>query len=268
VSDDILTRIDVTLSDVSGSMERNAVRFHPTAEGEVEHGCTVNGMRWRPYGAKNITEEVPEPVEAAVHGNVVAQLEDLAEHLDRALAEEMVPSGTSPGVSFADVAAGPVAGVDAAVDVRRRVQDGTAPAPDPVGDVLRAEVLRQGLTECEIDGVRWVHVLGEWMTAPASGGPPGSWFDETHVFRRAYLNQRIAEVMGAQAELLDQPEPEPPLVDAVVEPDLDVQEVDAPCCTPWDALHTLPDGHSVFCFDRPTPDLRPWWLRWLPGGRR
>ncbi|GAA2623762.1 hypothetical protein GCM10010399_63790 [Dactylosporangium fulvum] len=26
-----------------------------------------------------------------------------------------------------------------------------------------------------------------------------------------------------------------------------VEEVDVPCCTPMDAAHTLPNGHSVFC---------------------
>lgn len=71
----------------------------------------------------------------------------------------MVQCDTTPWVSFADVAAGPSAGGDpATVDLRRRVQDGTAPIPgrDRVHDACRAEVIRQGLSEYWLDGVRYV----------------------------------------------------------------------------------------------------------------
>ncbi|GGM52635.1 hypothetical protein ACFFX1_55440 [Dactylosporangium sucinum] len=34
----------------------------------------------------------------------------------------------------------------------------------------------------------------------------------------------------------------------------DVEEVDAPCCTPADATHTLPNGHSVFCRNEMTKE--------------
>jgi len=46
------------------------------------------------------------------------------------------------------------------------------PAHDRVADAMRAEVLRQGLTECEIDGVRQQYRDGEWTV-----------IDETHQFR-------------------------------------------------------------------------------------
>lgn len=108
------------------------------------HDCSAFG------GAKSGTEKVSEPLEAAAP-------------------EPGVDAGTSLWVSFADVAAGPSAGATAALDVRRRVQDGTAPAPDRVGDAFRAEVFRQGLTGCEIDGQPWAYRDGRWM--PAADAP-------------------------------------------------------------------------------------------------
>jgi hypothetical protein len=108
------------------------------------HDCSAFG------GAKSGTEEKPEPVEAAPP-------------------VLWVQSDTSPWVSFADVAAGPSTGGIAAVDVRRRVQDGAVPGPDRLADAFRAEVLRQGLSDCEIDGQPWAYRDGRWM--PAADAP-------------------------------------------------------------------------------------------------
>lgn len=52
------------------------------------------------------------------------------------------------------------------VDIRRRVQDGTAPAPDRVTEAFRAEVLRQGLTEYEEDGFLYRYRNGVWHVEP------------------------------------------------------------------------------------------------------
>lgn len=177
MSEDILNTIDETLSAVTDSMQRNAARFDP-------FGPDPKTFR------RSITEEEPEPAEA-----VSPMLE--------------VSRPTSSRVSFADVAAGPSNGGDPeTVDIRRRVQDGTAPAQDPgwhvlpfgstvrchgpecsrcrapepdhVADAMLAEVLRQGLIECEIDGVRHEYTADGWLL-----------LDETHVWR-----QRLAEAAG------------------------------------------------------------------------
>jgi hypothetical protein len=254
VSDDILTRIDGTLTDATSCFCgcRQPIPPRGPSPWYASEECQV---RWnvRLITSKGGIEKVAVPAEAIA-------------------AVPVVPSGTSPGVSFADVAAGPVAGVDAAVDVRRRVQDGTAPAPDPVGDVLRAEVLRQGLTECELDGVRWVHVDGAWRVEALRSGaePTYTVIDETHTFERHYLN----EVVRGRSPALDAPatadtygfqpggyracmERLAPHVDAVVGPGDDRLLADVRA-----AVQRIKRRN-----DRDIA-TRPWWLRWLPGGRR
>lgn len=56
--------------------------------------------------------------------------------------------------------------------------------PDRVGDALRAEVLRQGLTECEVDGQPWAYRDGQWASSRMEVRHEGPWtvIDETHVW--------------------------------------------------------------------------------------
>lgn len=133
MSDDILDAIDASIA-------RNRVRFDPLGpdwdEGSVEGFFDTMRVRLARAGI----EEGSTPAEAVPP-------------------VPWVQSDTSPLVSFADVAAGPSNGGDpATVDVRRRAQDGN----DPVTAAMRDVVLRQGLRECAIDGVRQVYRDGAW----------------------------------------------------------------------------------------------------------
>lgn len=113
-------------------------------------------------GVRSSIEEESEPVNA-----VVAQLEVLGDYL------EALPQGDTSQVPFDTLCLTTDRGYasrlwaedwnspeDAAYDE----PNGIAPT-DPVADAMRAEVLRQGLTECEIDGVPWVYRDGQWRVA-------------------------------------------------------------------------------------------------------
>lgn len=244
-------------------------------------------------GAKDGSEEVSELAEVAVEVPLLPleqvfeirrrTPEERQEYLAAARARHVAQGAPEPWLEIFDALA--------AVD--------PPPAPDRVADAFRDEVLRQGLTECEIDGIREVYRDGDWTI-----------IDETHVwrrrmaevdpvaFRRAYMNERV--VGRASPEEPMQPGPgsftrleplRPPWVELPpdddraafpLEADLPAaitpcgDHLDGPfgeaCCdlpAGHDGVHA--DWHGTFWTDRraeePTTNGRsPWWRRmWRRG---
>lgn len=96
--------------------------------------------------------------------------------------EPVLPPGVMTEAQFLDyladvVATGEPSQGSSLVSFSRPARDGSAPT-DRVADAMRSEVLRQGLTECEIDGQRWVYDA-ESETWLAAGGVVD---DASHVF--------------------------------------------------------------------------------------
>lgn len=110
-------------------------------------------------GVKSGSEEESEPVEPRRRAPGCACPEDMAEN-------EYMP-GCPPcdafGAAIRGIATLPVERTHIAITTEYDL-DGSA-TRDRVGDAMRAEVLRQGLTECEIDDVRWNYWDGQWMPA-------------------------------------------------------------------------------------------------------
>ncbi len=165
---------------------------------------------------------------------------------------------------------------------------------DPVAEAMRAEVLRQGLTECEIDGVRWVYrpATDEWARVNEAGWRVATprevaAFDETHLWLAAgpALGRAMtaAEAYGLEpaAPSCDcgspvpvgfrrcmaclrapavRPEPVAPHVDESLDP---APVVDI---RPDPRLHAHEVDGIPGC--RECPELRTsWWSRLFPGRR-
>lgn len=200
----------------------------------AEHDCAV-------YGGveeqKSGTEKGPETVEAAAP-------------------VPLVQCDTSPWVSFADVAAGPSDGGDpATVDLRRRVQDGTAPAPDRVTEAFRAEVLRQGFTEYEENARCWRYEGGEWVEA-LRPEPIRSRFPKPvgrDTIDLALCNDRLDSLFGDVLYCAEEPGHALPH-----------RRGTASWTTPADfADHLEPVPPHVDESLEPAPAVRlPWWKRW------
>jgi hypothetical protein len=216
MSEDILDQIDTALADVSlcfCGCKKTLTAGSPSPWFASEE-CQA---RWgaRQLRAKSSIEKGLEQVEAAPP-------------------VLWVDAGTASWAPFVEMAAGPSAGADpATVDLRRRVQDGTAPTPgtDRVHDAFRAEVIRQGLREYSVDGVRYV-VQGR--TEP--DGPLHPWGPGP--FRR--LGQAWARTAGTEAYW----------------PVLDAPPADAALESAQVATAKSKNDHV------------PWWRRMLPGGKR
>lgn len=163
MADDIIEKIDATLL-----AEANSKRFDPLGENwdnnETDPWTSGDAMRRRPASAGS--DEGSEPAEAA------APRPAMAYSLSTMIASASL---FEPGdrVSVTLPASSPVMYVVSSVDTigaAEREPEVGAPA-DPVADAMRAEVLRQGLTECEIDGFRQEYRDGGWTV-----------IDETRVF--------------------------------------------------------------------------------------
>lgn len=198
-------------------------------------------------GVNSSSEEESEPVEAA--GFLAAALAEtlvtLAPAVERAL-DELVNAHDTSQVPFDTLRLTTDRGYvsrlwaedwDSPEDATHDEPNGSAPT-DPVADAMRSEVLRQGLTECEIDGVRQEYRDGDWI------------IDETHTFSRLYLNEMVrgriepdgpihhgpGPFSALSSPSLDQtwartagpqaywPEPVVPHVDESVEPDPHTEE--------------------------------------------
>lgn len=77
--------------------------------------------------------------------------------------------------------------------------------PDRVGDALRAEVLRQGLTECEVDGRPWEYRDGAWRQVEAlrpADVPPVVVWDRRRSLECAEVGLEHGDCRGDAAHLL------------------------------------------------------------------
>ncbi|GAA3455913.1 hypothetical protein GCM10018962_77470 [Dactylosporangium matsuzakiense] len=80
----------------------------------------------------------------------------------RAVLEQLPPALLAAAIHRADLVAVIAEDIQ---QQRAAAQDRHPAGRDRVADAFRAEVLRQGLTECEIDGIRWEYRLGSWRRA-------------------------------------------------------------------------------------------------------
>jgi hypothetical protein len=237
--EDILDQIDNALADVSACFCgcKKALRATSPSPWFASEECQA---RWgaRQLRAKSGVEETAAAVEAAV-----AAAEVLADYMEQRM--------------FADVAAGPSAGANTApVDLRRRIQDGTAPTPgvDRVHDAFRAEVIRQGLREYSVDGVRYVvdDESAEGRRLIRSRFPRTVGND---IVDLATCNDRLDSFFGDVLYCAEEPDHRLPH-----------RRGQATWTTPAD--FASPAAPLVDAALEPVPDVRPWWRRMLPGGRR
>lgn len=142
MSEDILDQIDNALADVSLCFCgcKTALRATSPSPWFASEECQARWAARLNRGQDGSGKEAERVTAAAV--------EALGEYMERVLAADAVAAAAGPSAG----------GVPALVDIRRQVQDGTAPAPgtDRVHDACRAEVARQGLHEYWLDGVRYV----------------------------------------------------------------------------------------------------------------
>lgn len=186
-------------------------------------------------GVKSGSEEESEPVDA-----VAAQLEALGDYL-----EALPPSDTSPWVSFdsALLTTLPPERTHIAIttaydpDGSTPIWEGFGEVRDRVGDAMRAEVLRQGLTECEIDGVRQEYRDGGWDVVDRLRSAEAEGIELGPIGRQLLAQADRLEPTGYRACM----ERLAPPVDAALQPDMSECRNDS---------------------DIPT---RPWWRRLFPG---
>jgi hypothetical protein len=222
--DDIIAKIDATLL-----AERNSKRFDPFGpdwdEDRVER--VDDAMRVRP--ARTGIEEEAEPVEAAVdlpapNGPPVATGDSSPAARRQFIANTIAfqRALTHPRCARCRrFTPQPSDECDACVE-----SNGSAPT-DRVADAMRSEVLRQGLTSCEIDGVRQEYRDGQWL---AAGGVVRSPWRPFGVSRECAMSSG-SRCGACDGHALDNGscmhnchglEPVAPPVDAALEPGTDV----------------------------------------------
>lgn len=218
MSDDILDRIDEV-------MARNARRFDPF------------GASWDDPEAPEVEPDtetwVPVPdVAAGPAGVPLSPM--MAEAVARQPRCERCNRFTAVPVEVCDVCRVPPASP-------WLTREDLCGRPDRVGDLFRAEVLRQGLASCEIDGVPWEYRNGAWKQVEAlrlDGVPPPAWGPVTD----------IADAGPPLTVTMRQARSDPSReIRALVEG----EEVFRGTAEPW------PD-------DVARPARRPWWKRLLP----
>lgn len=258
MSEDVLAAIDSTLADVSLCFCgcKKALRATSPSPWFASEECQA---RW---GARQLRSK--------------SGIEKGLEQVEAAPPVLWVDVGTASWAPFVEMAAGPSAGADpATVDLRRRVQDGTAPTPgvDRVHDAFRAEVIRQGLREYSVDGVRYVLDDGRctcpMLDVSTMAEPPGT---------------SLVKGYDPGCPACPNPYAARP-VDAALEPDsTDPQGMDGPASTPACAspqgavtsdlrpagLKSETGSRLSSASQRPDAGYaaRPWWRRMLPGGKR